>query len=63
MLSQLVTLQGERRSGRRVARERFDEVVAPTGIMPLASKGCCLGDVSEFFELALIEGLPVGLLA
>ena len=62
MLTQLVTLQGERRSGRRVARERYDEAVAPTGIMPLASKGCCLGGVSEFFELALIEGLHVGLL-
>ncbi len=62
MLTQLVTLHGERRSGRRVARERYDEAVTPTGIMPLASKGCCLGDVSEFFELAFIEGLHVGLL-
>ncbi len=62
MLTQLVALHGELRRGRPVARERYDEAVARIRIMPLASKGCCSGDIFVFFEFGLIEGLHIGFL-
>ena len=60
MLTQLVALHGELWRGRPVARERYDEAVARIRIMPLASKGCCSGDIFVFFEFGLIEGLHIG---
>ena len=61
-MDQLAALRGEQGIGGLVARDRGDEDLAPSAIMPLASKGCCLGGRFESFGFTLIEGLEVGLL-
>ena len=57
-----MALRGEQRIGGLVARDCGDEDLAPSAIMPLASKGCRLGGRFESFEFTFIEGLEIGLL-